>query len=68
MEYCEICKVLIMYGNCLCGWPDNNEDVEYEKYCAERLAEQYEEEQRAKEFQDKIKSITFNKIPGGARE
>lgn len=48
-----------MDGNCFCDWPDN-EQTEYDKYCEERLSQQYEE-MAAQEFKDKIKSITFRR-------
>lgn len=66
-EYCGKCMVLFMDGNCFCDWPDN-EDVEYEKHCAERLLEQYEAEGKSQEFKDKLKSISFNRVRGGGRE
>lgn len=63
-DYCPQCKVKIMDGTCFCDWPAN-EDVENEKRKAEQLLGQQEGE--AQSFRDKIKSITFNRVKGGAR-
>ncbi len=40
---------------------------EYEKHCAEKISKQHENETIAQEFKEKIKSISFSRIKGGAR-
>lgn len=53
-----------MEDSCFCDWPENP-DVMADKAKADRLLNNYDE--KSVEFRDKIKSITFNKIKGGAR-
>lgn len=63
-SYCPDCKVKIMDGTCFCDWPENP-DVVAEKAKADSLLST--EEVATLAFRDKIKSITFNRVKGGAR-
>jgi hypothetical protein len=65
-DYCPNCKVKVMEGNCFCDWPESL-DVVVEKEKAKLLLENRNGETTTEHFKDKIKSISFSKVKGGAR-
>lgn len=66
-DWCPKCRVKIMDNSCFCDWPDNEQE-HYDSYCGARLLDQYEENRKAQEFKEKIKSIRFNRVKGGGRQ